>query len=150
MENIYEIRHLLNVITILQNKYKNRKFTLDGRLVGDLGEIIVQQNYFVKLFDKQEKKYDGISDKKSVQIKTTLKNSLTFPFGKNNIPEYYIGIKLFEDGSFEEIYNGPGKNIYELLKNRKRPKNGCFSISISTLKKENIKISDYDKIKRRK
>ena len=149
MANIGEIKELLSIIKILQNKYKNRKFTLDGRLVGDIGEIIVEQNYDVKLFDKQEKMYDGFSNNRKVQIKTTLKDKLTFPYGLINVPDYYIGIKLFENGSFEEIYNGPGKNIYKILEKRKKPNNGYFSISISTLKKENINISDYDKINKR-
>jgi len=149
MTNIEEIIELLSIIKQLQKKYKNRKFTLDGRLVGDIGEIIVEQNYNVILFEKQAKMYDGYSNNRKVQIKTTLKDKLTFPYGINNVPDYYIGIKLYENGSFEEIYNGPGKNIYKILENRKRPNNGYFSISISTLKKENLKISDYNKIQRR-
>jgi len=150
MENIEEIKTLLSIIKKLQSKYKNRKFTLDGRLVGDLGEVIAEQNYEINLFEKQEKMYDGYSNNKKVQIKATFKDKLTFPYGINNIPEYYLGIKLNENGSFEEIYNGPGKNIYELLKKRKKPNNGYFSISISTLKIENRKILNKDKIKKRK
>jgi len=146
MENINEIKQLLKIVNNLQKKYKNRKFTLDGRLVGDLGEIIVQQNYDIQLFDKQEKTYDGISGNRKIQIKTTFKNSLSFPYGKENIPDYYIGIKLFENGDFEEIYNGLGMNIYKLIVNRKKPKNGYYNISISTLKKENSKVLDKDKI----
>jgi len=147
MENINEIRQLLKIVNILQNKYRNRKFTLDGRLVGDLGEIIVQQNYDVQLFNKQEKTYDGISGNRKIQIKTTFKNFLSFPYGKENIPDYYIGIKLFENGDFEEIYNGLGINIYKLIENRKKPKNGYYSIKISTLKKENLKVLKKDRIK---
>ena len=149
MVNIDEVKILLSIIKKLQGKYNNRKFTLDGRLIGDLGEIIVEQNYKIRLFEKQEKMYDGYSNSKKVQIKATFKDKLTFPYGKDNIPDYYLGIKLNENGSFEEIYNGPGINIYELLKNRKRPNNGYFSISISTLKAENKKILDKDRIKRR-
>jgi len=82
MVNIDEVKILLSIIKKLQGKYNNRKFTLDGRLVGDLGEIIVEQNYKIKLFEKQEKMYDGYSNSKKVQIKATFKDKLTFPYGK--------------------------------------------------------------------
>jgi len=149
MQKITEIKDLLRIISKLQNKYKNRQFTLDGRLVGDIGEIIVEKNYNVNLYPKQMSKYDGHSGKKQVQIKATLKNSLTFPLEYENVPEYYIGIKLFSDGSFEEIYNGLGKKIYDVLKHRKKTKIGYTSISISTLRNINIQIPEKYKIKRR-
>src|SRR5260370_30511781 len=47
--------------------------------------------------------------------KATFKDSLTF----GTIPDYYLGFKLNEDGQFEEIFNGPGKLIYEHIQNRK-------------------------------
>jgi len=55
------------------------------------------------------------SDGRNVQIKATFKDSLTF----GTIPDYYLGFKLNEDGQFEEIFNGPGKLIYEHFRNRK-------------------------------
>ena len=42
-------------------------------------------------------------------------------------------VKIFNDGTFEEIYNGPGKNIWELIKDRKHTKNSLHAISVSAL-----------------
>ena len=96
------IKKLFAIMNTLQNEYSeyNKKFTLDGRLVGDLGEIVCAEHYGIELFDKVEPIYDGVikGTTNKVQIKTTFHESLTFPCNKKHIPEYYLGIKLYEDG----------------------------------------------------
>ena len=59
-----------------------KEFTIDGRLVGDIGETLVKRDYDVTLYEKLVEGYDGeTSDGRRVQIKATFKNSLTFkPF----------------------------------------------------------------------
>lgn len=145
------IKNLFEVMNTLQAEYKsyNKKFTLDGRLVGDLGEIVCAEHYGIELFDKVEPIYDGIikGTSKKVQIKTTFHDALTFPCNKEHIPEYYLGIKLYEDGTFEEIFNGKGQYIFdELLKNKKATSNGLFSISINQLKKLNQSVESKDRV----
>jgi hypothetical protein len=141
------IKKLLSIVKEIEEQYPGKKFTLDGRLVGDIGEVLVSENYDVILYEKLAKKYDGYtSDKKLVQIKATFKDSLGFPCLEKNVPDYYIGIKINEDGTFEEIYNGPGINIYNLLSTRKETRNGLHSISIKTLREENKKIPIENKI----
>lgn len=46
-----EIVALLEIVNKLQQKYPKRKFTLDGRLVGDIGEILIV-GFVVPLGDK--------------------------------------------------------------------------------------------------
>ena len=93
-----------------------KEFTIDGRLVGDIGEALVQRDYDVQLYDKLVEGYDGETpDGRLVQIKATFKDSLTF----TKTPDYYIGIKINEDGTYKEIFNGPGKVIEERYKHRK-------------------------------
>jgi hypothetical protein len=46
------------------------------------------------------------ADGRKVQIKATMKESVTFPWG--DAPDYYIGLKILEDGTPLEVYNGPG------------------------------------------
>ena len=74
------IESLFKIIEDLQSNYPNKMFTLDGRLVGDIGEILVQENYNVKLYSKLKRKYDGLDSFNSkIQIKSTFKYSLSFP-----------------------------------------------------------------------
>ena len=151
MNTTKAIKNLLEIVNDLQKTYPNKKFTLDGRLVGDIGEILVQENYDIKLFDKIVEKYDGEDSKKrKVQIKATFNDKLTFPCEEKKVPEFYIGIKIFQDGTFEEVFNGNGKLIWELVKDRKKPSNGQFSISLAALRKQNEKVKKSERIQRKK
>ena len=143
-ENILK---LFEIVNDLRKNFPNKEFTLDGRLVGDIGEILVQENYDVHLYSTLEKTYDGYdSYNRKVQIKATFKDKLSFPCNKSEVPDYYIGIKINSDGSFEEIYNGKGSYIWELVKSRQKTKTSSFQISVSSLKKLNDSVDVFDKI----
>lgn len=110
------LQKIFGGISQLRKALPNKKFTIDGRLVGDIGEAIVQRDYNVTLYEKLIEGYDGeTNDGRLVQIKSTFKNSLTF----RKTPDYYLGIKINEDGSYLEIYNGPGKYIKKKYEHRK-------------------------------
>ena len=129
----------------LHEKFPCRKFTIDGRLVGDLGEVIAQTHYDIKLFEGQEKDYDAECSKGKVQIKATFKDNLTF----KKTPEFYLGLKLRNDGEFEEIFNGPGEIIEEKYKHRKNFGEKSIGILIEVLRSLNKEVKDEDRIKRR-
>lgn len=142
------VRVLLRIVGCLQKEYKTKKFTLDGRLVGDLGEVLCVNNYQLRLFKNIKPKYDGeTKDGRPVQIKTTMKETLCFPHA--SAPKLYLGIKINLDGSFEEIFNGPGELIRKTIKHRKAPKNGLHNISINTLRRLSATVKSADRIKRR-
>lgn len=138
MEIHQAVKDMLRIVDTLQDAYPKKKFTLDGRLVGDMGEILVEKDYEIQLYDSLKKHYDGEPpDGRKVQIKTTMKESLTFP--ADHIPSYYIGIKVHHDGQYTEIFNGPGSVAREALKNRKSTKTNLHSIALSTLQKSTKK-----------
>lgn len=142
------VEELLNIVERLCRAYPHKRFTLDGRLVGDLGEVLVEQVYDITLHKGLEKHHDGTCSKgRSVQIKTTMKDSLTFPC--DHVPDYYIGIKIHPNGSFDEIYNGPGSLVFELIKNRQKTKTNLHSLKIKALKDQQAKVSIDDQIPRR-
>lgn len=148
MEIHLAVKELLLIVRQLHERYPQKKFTLDGRLVGDIGEILVSLDYDIQLYDGLEKHHDGITpDGRKVQIKTTMKDALTFPC--DHVPDYYLGIKVFEDGTYEEIYNDDGKSIAESLKNRKNSKTNLHSISINSLKKLNELVLPESRIQKR-
>lgn len=141
------IRDLLAVVSALNRAYPHKAFTLDGRLVGDIGEILVAEAYDVELFDKLEHHHDCRSGRRLVQIKSTMKASLTFP--GNHVPDFYIGIKIESNGSFRTIFNGPGHIIAARLRGRKIPKNNLHSISIKILEELNEGVPERQRIRRR-
>lgn len=142
------IGELLAIVKRLQVRYPNKRFTLDGRLVGDIGEVLAADKYNIDLNVGLTKYYDALSkDGKKIQIKATMKDSLTYP--ADHVPDYYLGIKIRSDGQIEEIYNGPGKIIAEYLKNRKKPKNNLHNISLTRLQGLNGQVSNNQRIKLR-
>ena len=85
------LRLIFQGIENLKQEFPNRAFTIDGRLVGDVGEIIAALEYDVRLHDVSQPNHDGTtSDGRNVQIKATFKDSLTF----KTVPDYYLGFKL--------------------------------------------------------
>lgn len=53
------VRKMLAVVDELCNAYPKKKFTLDGRLVGDIGEILVEEAYQLELFPDMQKHHDA-------------------------------------------------------------------------------------------
>ncbi len=100
----------------LNKAFPNRQFTIDGRLVGDIGEVIAALEYDVELDKVCKPDHDATTrNGRRLQIKATFKESLTF----KTTSDYYLGFKLFPDGRYEEVFNGPGRIIYEHFKHRK-------------------------------
>ena len=141
------VKQLLSIVEQLRDAYKdqNKQFTLDGRLVGDIGEVLAEEAYEIKLFEDLQKHHDATcSDGRLVQIKATMKDSLTFPV--DHIPDYYIGIKIHSNGTFTEVFNGPGAVAWEAVKNRKATKTNLHSVSTSALSKLSATVAESDRI----
>jgi hypothetical protein len=86
------------------------RFTLDGRLIGDIGEFLATGAYGIKLQKTQQQGFDGIdSEGRQVEIKTTRLNSIAF----RKIADRVICIKLHGDTHWEVIFDGEGKRIAE-------------------------------------
>jgi hypothetical protein len=139
------VKQMLAIVQRLRKEYPKKRFTLDGRLVGDIGEILAEEAYDLDLFEDLQKHHDGTSsDGRLVQIKATMQKSLTFPV--DHIPHYYLGIRIHPDGTFDEVFNGPGSIAWEAIKNRAPTKTNLHSIPISTLTKLNKKVKLEDRI----
>jgi len=133
-------------INELKEMFPEKKFTIDGRLVGDIGEIIASLDYEVELFPVQKADHDGITpDDRKVQIKASFKDSLTF----KTKPDYYLGLKLYRDGHYEEIYNGPGINIYNRYSHWKGIGEKLLSFPMRELKKLSNKVTANERIPKR-
>ena len=139
------VNKLLAIVAELCVAFPKKKFTLDGRLVGDIGEVLVEDMYDLELYSDVKKYHDGqCSDGRLVQIKATMKNSLTFP--ADHVPNYYLGVKIAPDGTFIEVFNGPGAIAWEAVKNRKPPKTNLYSVPIATLKELQKLVAPTDRI----
>ena len=138
-----KIKQLYKITNELEQAYPGRKFTVDGHLVGSIGEVIVAEHYGLELLPNSTKTHDAkTSDGKMVQIKATQVKGLAI----SSEPDYLIVIRLLSDGSWEEIYNGPGKAAWDNA--GKMQKNGQRPISLSRLRNLMDSVDINDKITR--
>jgi len=140
------LKKIFSGIRQLKEALPSKEFTIDGRLVGDIGEAIVQRDYDLSLYKGMAKDYDGETPSgRKVQIKATFKNSLTF----KKISDFYIGIKIHEDGSYEEIFNGPGSIIANEYSHRKGFGENLLSFPNKRLGELSLNIRPEDRIRKR-
>ena len=138
-----KIKELYKITNELESSYPGRKFTIDGHLVGSIGEVIVAEHYGLKLLPNSTETHDAVSaDGKYVQIKSTQINRIAI----SSEPNYLIVVKLFSDGSWEEVYNGPGKPVWDNA--GKIQKNGQCPVSLSKLRSLMNSVDKKDTIAR--
>lgn len=129
-----EIKELWKIVARLEDTYKSdgKKFTVDGHLLGSIGEVYAKEKFNLRLLPNSEKSHDAIDDEtgKKYQIKITQRNKV----GLRNEPENLIVIKINEDGKPSVIYNDLGKPIWEMIKHKTAQQK-----SISLIQIENIK-----------
>ena len=141
------IRELYAIVNRLETDYSqhNRHFTLDGHLLGSIGEVYAAERYGIELAKSSSECHDGTTKderKRDVQIKVTQRNTI----GLSSEPKYLIVLRIDERGSFEEALNGPGEIVWELVKDKKLPKNGQYQISLSKLRTLNENVALEDRI----
>jgi hypothetical protein len=133
-------------ITGLKAAFPHRAFTIDGRLVGDIGEVIAAIEYDVTLDSVSRPIHDAkTAGGRDVQIKATFKDQLTI----RAVPDWYLGFKLFANGEFEEIFNGPGSLISDRYKHRKGFGTSLLSFPVSELRKLSATVSASERVARR-
>lgn len=146
-----EIITLLNITKTLREKYK-RRFTLDGKLVGDIGEVLAAEKFNIELYPENTEKYDAfeIGTKRKIQIKSTMKGYFTFPY--DHVPDFFLAIEIKDDGKIKTIYNGPGDIIRKYIddNNLKAYRNSYFSFTLPVIKKLNNLVKEKDVIQKRK
>ena len=123
------LKHLIDGQIALRARYKSHlvevnkpekkhrmTFALDGRLVGDIGELIAGEIFNLDLLGTRSKNVDAITEDqpaKKVQIKASLgDDSLSIKYGA----DYFLGIQLRPTGEFRIIYNGPAETVMNYLK----------------------------------
>jgi len=140
------IARLLGIVAEMRVDFPSRRFTLDGKLVGDIGELLAQELYDLKLYEENEALYDGFtSDGRKVQIKTTMKEALSI----REVPDFYLGIRVNERGDVEELFNGPGQILFDKVGHWKVSKNGTRNIRLAVLRTANELVPEDHRIKRR-
>ncbi len=123
------VRRLNKVVKDLEGAFPERTFTLDGHLVGSIGDVIAADAFGLRLLSQNETGHDAMTkDNRRVEIKTTQRNRVAF---RSATPEYVIVLRLLPNGGAELIYNGPGSLARRACGSKNR--NGQRSAACSSL-----------------
>ena len=109
-----QVQRLISIVKELETDFPGRHFTLDGHLVGSIGEVMAAYYYGIELYTASAVAHDGEIDGKKVQIKISQQDNIVI----NHEPEYLIVLYLNKSGSIYEVYNGPGKEPWDSASKR--------------------------------
>ena len=135
------IQDLFETVRELELRSPGRKFSIDGHLLGSLGEVIAAEHYGLTLLPNSYEKHDA-KDKQGrmVQIKATQINRIAI----SSEPDYLIVIQITPDGNWSEIYNGAGSRVWNNA--GKMQNNGQRPISIAKLRALMESVQENEKI----
>lgn len=138
------IRELYQLVAQLENMFPDRPFTPDGHMVGSLAECFAEYYYGLRLYNCSNPGHDAHIEGCRVEIKATQKKRVALRSG----PERLLVFRLLKDGTFEEVYNGPGEPVWALVQRRSRPSNGQFQVSLVQLKRLMETVPQEQRLKR--
>ena len=124
------VRSLYEITAKLKAIHPHRNFTPDGILVGSLGEVLAEFHYGLSPLNTGAKAHDCSINGRLVQVKTTQRESIQI----GEPCDHLIALKLRPDGTVEEVYNGPGALVWNLVKHKPLPKNGLYAVRLNKLR----------------
>ena len=141
MRSLFEARNALRV----RYSSVDLRFTLDGNLVGDLGEAVAAELFGLRLTGRGHEGVDcHASDGRSVQVKASgTRAGPAFRQVKTRADHLLVLHFDYDDCTGEVIYNGPEKPVVELLGS---PWNGQRCVSVRALKMLDAQLSQSDRL----
>lgn len=104
-----KVQKLIEIVAELETEFPGRHFTLDGHLVGSIGEVMAAYYYGIELYTASTEIHDGEVDGRKVQIKISQQDNIVI----NQEPDYLIVLYLNKSGNIYEVYNGKGAKPWE-------------------------------------
>lgn len=103
-----QVQKLIEIVHEMEADFPGRHFTLDGHLVGSIGEVMAAYYYGVELYAASTAVHDGEVDGKKVQIKISQREEIVM----QHEPEHLLVLYLHKSGVIYEVYNGPGREVW--------------------------------------
>ena len=125
------LRQLYDARNALREHFDGLPFTLDGRMVGDIGEAIAVYKWGLTRLPEGSKTHDvKTASGKHIQIKTTQQTRGSVGLGLHKQAfEHLIVIQIGEDASYNVLYDGPGSYV-DVKRNGKK----SASLSVNQLR----------------
>ena len=144
-----QIHKLVQARNELKERYAatNLRFTLDGNLVGDLGEALAHEVFKIRLTKRSSEGIDGYApDGRSVQIKAS--GTARGPVFRNTQmrADHLVFFHFdYDNCSAEIVYNGPEHSVIALLPSSWE---GQRMASITKVRAANKLVRDIDRLSR--
>jgi len=139
------VKELYALVGRLEGHFPDRKFTPDGHLVGSIGEVLAAYHYDLDLFTASTAAHDARCPAgRDVQVKATQGKAV----GLRCEPQHLLVLKLERDGSFSEVFNGPGSVAW--TEAGRMQKNGQRPISVSKLTRLMRLVPEKDRLARQR
>jgi hypothetical protein len=123
------VARIYKAVEELEALYPSRKFTLDGHLVGSVGEVIAAETLGLTLYPSMSQPgHDAHDANGDVQIKMTAGTKVAM----YETCERLVVLRVLSPEKAEIVYDGPGEPAWE--KAGKKAKNGQRVISLSRLR----------------
>ena len=138
-----KIKMLYSVSRELEELFPGRHYTPDGHMIGSIGEALAACCYGLTLFEASAETHDAKApDGRLVQIKATQIDRVAL----SSEPDWLLVLQIHPDGTFSEVYNGPGKLAWTHC--GKMQKNGQQPISLTKLRSLQAEVPEADRLKR--
>lgn len=125
----------------LEQLFPGRKFTLDGHLVGSVGEVVASYMFDLKLNSASTMGHDALAtDGRKVEIKLTQGKSIAI----RHHPEHLLVLCRPKGKTVSVIYNGPGALPWATAGTMQ--KNGQRPISLRKLSLLDAEIRQEDRL----
>lgn len=146
------VEQLVDVVNTLEELHPGRKFTLDGHLVGSIGEAAAEAMVAITLATASTAGYDAIADDgRRVEIKATFGTGSVAvrPTCDVHADAALIVLRLskVKGVAHEVVYNGPIADVIHGVVPSKS--NGQASIRLSRLRKLDLSVPDTLRVPRR-
>ncbi|MCV2870376.1 hypothetical protein OEW28_17315 [Defluviimonas sp. WL0002] len=125
----------------LEALFPGRKFTLDGHLVGSIGEVVAAYVFDLDLNPASTLGHDAkAADGRAVEIKFTQGTGVAI----RHEPEHLIVLHRPKGGPISVVFNGPGSLAWAAA--GKMQKNGQRPISLAQLSRLAESVRESDRI----
>jgi hypothetical protein len=132
---------LYSAIDRLEELFPDRKFTLDGHLVGSIGEVLAAYMFDLDHLRGGTKGHDAMTqDKRNVEVKLTQGDAV----GIRYEPDHLIVLQRKRGNSVDVVFNGPGTTAWTSA--GKMQKNGQCKISIRKLRELNEQVAQCARV----
>lgn len=125
----------------LEELFPGRKFTLDGHLVGSIGEVVAAYMFDLDLNPASTPGHDArAQDGRNVEIKLTQGKGVAI----RHEPDHLIVLHRPKGGPLRVVYNGPGSPVWQQA--GKMQSNGQRPIGLTKLATLSRQIAPADQL----